>query len=267
MKSFNFFSITISLSLFILFGCSSNEEPKPIDCSTSGLSITISTTNTSSCAKSDGTITANVVGGTSPYEFHLDGKSNDTNPKFTDLSAGNYILKVEDMNGCEKSVNVSVTAFNSTLSFSATTINSGCKTSNGSININATGGTGVYTYQVNAGTSTSSSLFSNLSAGDYTVKVTDDSGCSTTQTFEIQTGISYNSSIKNIIDTKCAVSGCHVSGGSAPSSFTNFANVQASASQIKVKTQNGEMPKNGSKLPQDQLDAIACWVDDGALDN
>jgi hypothetical protein len=27
------------------------------------------------------------------------------------------------------------------------------------------------------------------------------------------------------------------------------------------------MPKNAAKLPQAQLDAIACWVDDGALDN
>ena len=52
-----------------------------------------------------------------------------------------------------------------------------------------------------------------------------------------------------------------------PLHFTVFSNIQSSASQIKSLTQSGAMPKNGSKLSQTQLDAIACWVDDGALNN
>jgi hypothetical protein len=134
------------------------------------------------------------------------------------------------------------------------------------ITITASGGTEPYTYQIGTSASTSSSSFNNLAAGNYTVKITDNTGCSVTQSVKVTTGVKFSTQVKSIIDTKCAISGCHVSG-TANSNFTVFANVQANAVEIKQRTQNGTMPKGGDKLPQAELDLIACWVDDGAQNN
>jgi hypothetical protein len=50
---------------------------------------------------SDGSITLNVTGGTAPYEFSTDGGTTwQTSNTLTDLSAGFYIIHVQDANGC-----------------------------------------------------------------------------------------------------------------------------------------------------------------------
>ncbi|MDD3741025.1 MAG: hypothetical protein PHH30_07265, partial [Bacteroidales bacterium] len=52
--------------------------------------------------------------------------------------------------------------------------------SDAEITITATGGTGNYTYSLNGGPAQVSNVFSGLSAGTYTVVVTDDQGCDAT---------------------------------------------------------------------------------------
>lgn len=263
----SFTAIILWASLFLCLSCSSNDEPGPVDCATSDLKLTFTSSDPTSCGTTNGTITATATGGDAPYQFALDAQVFGATTGFTGLGAGTYQLKLKDKNGCERSSSVTLKPFGSTLAATVQTTQSGCKTSSGAITINATGGTGPYSYQLNNGTATSTSTFSSLAAGSYSVKVTDNTGCSVTQTVKVLSGVSFTAEIKTIIDTNCAVSGCHVSGGAAPVSFTSLANIQASASEIKSRTQSGNMPKNGSKLPQAQLDAIACWVDDGALNN
>ena len=262
-----FIAIVSWASLFFYMSCSSGEEPGPIDCATSNLTLKFTSSDPISCGTSDGSITATATGGVAPYQFALDALAFTATASFTGLSAGTYQLKLKDKNGCERTTPVVLKPFGSTLTATVELTNSGCKTINGAITINATGGTGPYSYKLNDGTASSSNLFGSLTAGNYSVKVTDNVGCSTTQTVKVLSGISFATEVKSIIDTNCAVSGCHVSGGAAPSSFTSMANIQSSASEIKSRTQSGNMPKNGTKLPQAQLDAIACWVDDGALNN
>ena len=75
----------------------------------------------------------------------------------------------------------------------------------------------------------------------------------------------YPESIGEIIVTKCAISGCHNGSTSLPD-FRSLATVQANSGNIKSFTQTGFMPRNGS-LSQNEIDLIACWVDDGALNN
>lgn len=266
-KNFCGVVLIVSVSLFFLINCSSADEPGPVDCSVSNLSVTLTSSSPTSCGTNDGSITAVATGGDAPYQFALDAQAYAANSNFTGLSAGTYQVKVKDTNGCERTSSVTLKPFGSTLAATISITDSGCKTSKGALTVNVTGGTGPYSYKINNGTASSSNVFSTLSTGSYSVLITDNTGCSVTQTVKILTGVSFAGEIKSIIDTNCAVSGCHVSGGSAPSSFTSFSTIQASASQIKSLTQSGAMPKNGSKLSQTQLDAIACWVDDGALNN
>ena len=75
--------------------------------------------------------------------------------------------------------------------------------------------------------------------------------------------ISFATNVKPIIDANCI--GCHGVGGNSPN-LTSYALVSASASSVKGAVVSGRMPQGGS-LTQEEIDAIACWVDSGALDN
>ena len=261
--------ITVSLcvSLLTFKGCSSDDAPQPVDCAVSTLAVSGTGSGPTSCGATDGSITATATGGDEPYQFAIDAQPFSGSPAFTGLAAGTYQLKVRDKNNCERSKSVTISPFGSTLAATVEITKSGCKTSDGVITINASGGTAPYAYQIDGGAASATSVYDNLAAGNYSVEVTDNTGCSVTQNVEVLNGTSYSTEVQSIITANCAVAGCHVSGGAAPVSFTTFANVQSRAADIKSKTQSGEMPKDAAKLSQDKLDLIACWVEDGALNN
>ncbi|NBC06046.1 MAG: T9SS type B sorting domain-containing protein [Bacteroidetes bacterium] len=65
------------------------------------------TVNQISCFDdADGQITANVVGGVPPYLYNIDGEPFQSNPAFSSLSAGEYMIGVQDANGCESSESI-----------------------------------------------------------------------------------------------------------------------------------------------------------------
>ncbi len=74
---------------------------------------------------------------------------------------------------------------------------------------------------------------------------------------------SYSNDISPILNQNCKP--CHFSGAQFPD-LSNYNSISQNANLIKTVTQNKTMPKEGS-LTQDEIDAIACWVDNGALDN
>lgn len=80
--------------------------------------------------------------------------------------------------------------------------------------------------------------------------------------------ISFSSDIQPIIQNNCAVSGCHVSNTSQ-ADFTKNEIIESNANSIKSRTSNGTMPPPGSglTLSKKQIDAIACWVDNGGKIN
>ena len=98
-------------------------------------------------------------------------------------------------------------------------------------------------------------LLSSCSYNSFEEKIKDEMDCSQ---------ITYSTSISSIIETNCSIPGCH-SGSQSPD-FRDFTNIQLNASRIKIRTQNRTMPKVGS-LTQQEIDMIACWVDNGALNN
>jgi len=74
--------------------------------------------------------------------------------------------------------------------------------------------------------------------------------------------------ISTIINTNCAVPGCHVSG-TGRANFTVKENIIQYASQIRTFTQNGIMPppSSGRTLTAQQKQDIFCWVENGAQNN
>jgi hypothetical protein len=75
---------------------------------------------------------------------------------------------------------------------------------------------------------------------------------------------SWQNDILPIMTASCATSGCH--DGISRRDWTNYNEVKTYSASIKTRTQNKSMPFDGP-LPQDQIDKIVCWVDNGALNN
>jgi len=121
----------------------------------------------------------NVTGGNSPYTYTLNGVTNNTSI-FTTLFAGSYSMIITDSNNCKFSYPFTITQPNPIL-YAVNTVPATCNNSDGSIQIaNITGGSPGYQYSINDGqTYLNSTLFTNLPAGTYKVRVIDTNACTT----------------------------------------------------------------------------------------
>jgi hypothetical protein len=135
----------------------------------------------------DGSISSSVTGGTGAYSYSWDYKegtdwypAGGNSDRVSGLIAGTYRLNVTDAKGCRASKESVVGQPTALKVISAVPTDVVCYGSNGSISVNASGGTGGYS---NICTSTTGSLFENTSqivsvpAGTYYVKVKDSNGC------------------------------------------------------------------------------------------
>jgi gliding motility-associated-like protein len=145
------------------------------------LSGSITATNISCNGNATGALNLTVSGGTLPYTFLW--SSGETTEDIASKSAGNYALTVTDANGCtvlKSAVITEPTAL--TLTGAATNVSCNAGT-NGAINITATGGTGVLSYNWGGGITTEDRTA--LSVGAYSVTVTDGNTCTINQNFAI----------------------------------------------------------------------------------
>ncbi|MGI5914712.1 MAG: beta strand repeat-containing protein, partial [Bacteroidales bacterium] len=145
-------------------------------------SVNFTTSVVQACyGESTGSITVNGVGGTSPYTYSIQGGAYTATNVFTGLAAGTYLISVKDDNGCTVSDYVSVTQpmykVAGTTQINENILCYGERT--GSVTINATGGTGVYTYSIDGGsTYVANNTFTGLRADStYTAFVRDSNGC------------------------------------------------------------------------------------------
>lgn len=264
--------IVFYLIVLALFGCASNDlGDANVDCSLSTLDLSlISVTSASSCSANDGVIVVEAIGGQGPYVYFINDMNDNTSGVFNELSLGNYDVKVVDANLCDHFINVLLEAEGANLTLSlVATQNTECLNYNGTITASATGGVAPYEYRIDQGPFDVAATFLGLKAGEYIVDVKDSQGCIFTASaavFQGNTGVSFSTQIQPIIDTKCAISGCHNGDNGAERNWTVFSNVKANAGNIKTRTENRTMPLTGS-LSQEQIDLIACWVDEGAQNN
>lgn len=237
-----------------------------IDLSDDAISLTTSNITSASCGSSNASVSLVASGGIAPYTFKIGNGSYQDSPLFDGLAAGDYVFNAMDGSGCLSQLSVTIMNDESDLFIVInSTSAAGCGTSTGAISLSATGGNGTYNYQLNNGSFSTISSFSGLASGSYSVAVSDGNDCTDAKTVELLSGIKLATQIMPIISANCAVSGCH-NGSQNPNLSTN-AQIITHASSIKNRTANRSMPIGGRTLTNAQIANIACWVDDGALDN
>lgn len=146
--------------------------------SCTGCAITAQITEQSpvSCfGGSDGAATVTAQNGNGNITYAWGTNPVQTGTTATGLSAGTYTVTVTDANQCSGTTTVTIVGPSSAVSATLTPINPGC-TTQGSVSVSASGGTSGYTYLWSEGAQTGTSI-SNLSAGTYTVTVSDQNAC------------------------------------------------------------------------------------------
>lgn len=207
------------------------------------------TTAGSTCSTNDGSIQVSVFGGTSPYIYTLiypNGNTTNisnslTTQIFSNLSSGTYTVAVQDAIGCAYMDEITLIATN-LYTISTEVTGTTCNQNNGVIYVEVSAGaTSPYNYSLdglqNILNSTLSAItFTNVSAGQHTVSVTDATGCvQTTQVYVSESDpldfTLYSTSCGNGSDgTLTAL----ISTGTPPFNFNWSSNVPNNPQQIQI---------------------------------
>jgi gliding motility-associated-like protein len=184
------------------------------------MNLTTSSTPATTNGGFDGTATASITGGVAPYTYSW--SNGGTTSTITGLNYGIYTVTVTDDNGCQRtsSVVVNEPRCNGYFVSTSSTIVSCFGGSNGTATATPNNGTSPYTYLWNDGATQATSTATNLTAGVYTVTVTDGTGC-----FAINTATITEPSqiINNFLHSDVTIEGgndgtaqANVTGGTGP---------------------------------------------------
>jgi gliding motility-associated-like protein len=144
--------------------------------------LTVTTTSTPTACGNNGSATAGAFGGNPGYTYSWNSSPIQTTQAATGLASGNYSVIVTDANGCSQTQTVTVNS-NNVLSTTVASTQTGCSVNNGTATATPANGTAPFTYLWSNGQTTSAAVA--LGAGNYSVTVTDATGCSQTQTVSV----------------------------------------------------------------------------------
>ena len=183
------------------------------------------------CGKENGSISTSTLGGTQPYSYYWSNKMVVPDP--TNLSVGIYTVTVSDANGCSFSSSTQIDSVPVPGVVIQVLTNVSCNGgSNGSLTALVFNGTSPYTYSWSgiSNSNNTSAIANNLTAGTYTVAVTDANTC----TITVSANISQPEKLTaKFTGSTNLLSGCNgnlsaeASGGTSPYtySWSNYYNI------------------------------------------
>ena len=218
---------TYSLIVKDANGCTYNASNIILSNGTGPTAITVNPTNPSCGASNGQVVLGAVTGGVSPFQYNFNNTGYSTTTSYTGLSSGTFTLSVKDFNGCVYNAsNIILTNGNGPTSIITIVENEKCTLSNGEVSLfTVTGGVSPYQYNFNNLGYSSTTLYSGLSAGSYSLLVKDANGCVYTANNIV---LSNSSGPTNVATTKvdetCSSSNGQitigvVTGGVAPYKF------------------------------------------------
>jgi gliding motility-associated-like protein len=261
------------------------------------LSVQTTTVAESNCNTRDGQITVvNVTGIAGPYEYYIDGVANPAGintSTFTGLTSGPHTVRVVAPNTCDFTVSV-VIGSNCTNTCTLTAsissqVDPTCAGNDGSISVNAANGTGTLQYSIDGGTTfVTTSVFTGLAAGNYTILVKDATGCQTSVSATLTLPATITATVTPTNPTGCnrsngQISVDNASGGVGPYQYSiDGANYQTDSTftalsdgsyTLYVKDANGCISSftqvlsspGGITATFASTDETACSANDGSI--
>ncbi|HTL81319.1 MAG TPA: T9SS type A sorting domain-containing protein [Bacteroidia bacterium] len=167
----------------------------------------------------DGSATAAPSGGTGPFTYAW-APGGGTNATANNLSAGSYSCTITDQFDMSTATATVTITEPFAITTSMSSVQSSCGNPNGSATVVASGGSPAYSYLWSPGNQTSATAI-GLSAGSYTVTVTDVNACFQTATVNVTNVPGPTATISSFINTSCyggnnGSATVIASGGSAP---------------------------------------------------
>lgn len=154
----------------------------------------IAQTNNSCAGDANGAVTLDATGGFGSIEYSMNGVTYQSSGTFANLTAQTYVFRIRDSLGCVKTVNITITEPNTSVGgFIQSQSNVACfGDSTGSFTVVGNGGVSPYLYSLDGGVSQfTTGVFTNQPAGNYTIQIEDDLGC----TFDIPVTLTESSTL------------------------------------------------------------------------
>lgn len=203
------------------FGC--KKADSALITQPAALITTKSKTDISCFGSNNGSATISASGGTPPYAYSWNTTPSQTTSTISNLYAGTYIVTTTDAKGCAKQDTITISQ-NGALSIIKTKSDVHCfGGNNGFASITVNSGTTPYTYSWNTIPAQTTAAINNLTAGIYTVTVTDAHGCTKTDTVNITQPTALND-VKTKTDVNCfgsssGAASITASGGTLPYTY------------------------------------------------
>ncbi|MFN0202315.1 MAG: fibronectin type III domain-containing protein [Bacteroidia bacterium] len=133
----------------------------------------------------DGSVYVTASGGVGPYQYSIDGGALGTSSSFSSLTLGLHNVLIQDYNGCQFTLPVTIVNGVTVTVATVTQVNAPCFGGNGSVTINITGGgtapydyyKGIISWPTMLGYNIGATLTTSQAAGTETYFIVDDLGC------------------------------------------------------------------------------------------
>ena len=205
------------------------------------IDLSISALDIACFGESTGSITVNAISGANPYTYLWSNSA--TTQSIDNLDAGEYSVTVTDSNNCTSKASIEVSQADEILINPISQNESIMGAEDGSIFIEAVGGTGSFSFAWNNGAITAN--IENLSAGTYCLTVTDENNCTAESCITIEAGENPCNNTTIIIESITTDATCNtfdngsstveVSGGTAPYTYL-WSNGQTSATATNLSS-------------------------------
>ena len=161
--------------------CELSYSSNPVVIVEPGINVQVTDSIPASCNTTlDGRIRVVASGGLEPYEYSINNGANwTTNGIFANLGNGTFTVKARNADSsCETTYPNMITFSTQGINIEVDKTDISCTTGiNGTIDISAAGGVGIFQYSIDSGaTWVNTSNFSNLSGGNYYIHVRNNTG-------------------------------------------------------------------------------------------